>query len=298
MASPIDKVTASIRFDNARVVEWSLKSGYNYPKDFKLSVQVSRSGDSWETLTENAKDSCVFVDTRRRNYGKWMHEFYRIRLESDGEVYVSDPVMAGTKYSWPFSEEAENAVKQISKQIEITGVPGVLLKRKYFGPRCPRCTDFAGQATVNEHCPRCLGTGIDGGYFPGISLSIVKDQIQRQETETPAGKATNEEVAGRCIAYPWIKTGDIWCEGGTNNRYVVTRCTPSATYKTTDLVYTLTLSRKGYAEVVHTPEADALVSGKDSWNKPAPSVYAKPSIERKPPIAWTAVLKKDDAGNN
>lgn len=297
MSSPISKVTASIRYDNARVVEWSLEEGYTYPDNFSVTVQNSRAGGEWEDISGNVKDSCVFVDTRRRNYGKWMNEFYRVRLKAGDEVYVSDPVMAGVQYAWPFSSEAENAVRQVEKQIKISGVTGTLLKRKYFGPRCPLCTDFAGQAPVNEHCPRCMGTGVDGGFFPGIPLSLTKDQIQRQENVSLGGNTMSETVSARCVAYPWIRTGDIWCEDGTNNRYKVVSCTPAATYKTVDLVYALGLSRYGYASEAHSAEADSLVVQKDVWTSPTPVDYARPSVEEKPPVKWTAVVKKD-AGND
>lgn len=267
MANPIKSLEVAIRYDNARVLSWSLEPGYNYPEKFLLSVENSRDGGPWETLDDDVSDQCYYVDSRRRNWNKHMNEHYRLRLTVPGttENYVSQPIAAGIVTAYPFSSEASNAIKQIETAIEQSGVTGVLLKRKVFGQRCPACTDFHTDQTVNEHCPLCFGTGILGGFYPGISMSLVKDKIETTEQPTQLGYSQTEVVTARCIAYPWIKVGDIWCEDHTNTRYRITTRTPSATYKTTDLVYSLKMSRLEYTDSAYTKGMDDKVVVKDRW---------------------------------
>ena len=289
MANPIKSLTVAIRHDNARVLTWTLEPGYDYPEEFLLKVENSRAGGPWETLADDVKGQCSFVDARRRNWNKHMNEHYRLRLfVNANEQYVSDIVEAGRVTSYPFSTEASNAIRQIEAAIEQSGVTGLLLKRKTFGTRCPLCTDFSGQSTVNEHCPRCFGTGIDGGFYPGITMNLIKDKIDTAESNTQLGWAQTEIVTGRCIAYPWIKVNDIWVEDHTNYRYRLSACTPSASYRTTPLVYTVKMSRLEYTDAAYMPGMDAKVRDRDRWS--ADPQYTPEEYAATEASAWDKAL--------
>jgi hypothetical protein len=127
------------------------------------------------------------------------------------------------------------------------------------------CTDFDGQESVNEHCPHCSGTGVEGGYYPGISLALVKDGISKSERRGQLGRGQVEAFQGRCIAYPWIHVGDVWVEDGTNKRFVINELTPTSTYKTADLVYAIKADRAEYADQVYAPGNSYKVEVKDVW---------------------------------
>lgn len=268
MKPPFTSLQAIIRYDNARVITWTLTSGATYPSDFILQIENSRAGGPWEVLDATLADSCFYIDKRRRNYNKYMNENYRLRLlvPSTGEEYVSDVVEAGKFEAYPFSSEAENVIKQAEKAIEISGVTGVLLKKKHWGVRCEHCTDFDDQMTVNEHCPWCLGTGYAGGYYNGISMSLIKDKIQREEGQGEDCVEEGEEVTGRCVAYPWIRYADVWVEDKTNKRYQVRAVTPTSSYKEVPLIYTIQMRKIEYSDVMYTPPADAKVNLKDLYD--------------------------------
>lgn len=288
MGNPFTSISSVIRYDNARIVSWTMLPGADYPEDFILRVENSRCGGPWSVLADNVQGSCAFVDSRRRNYNTHMNECYRVRLivPSTGEEWVSDITDAGNHKAYPYSADAENVIKQAENQIRIMGCPGKLLKKKLWGVRCPDCVDFAGQPTVNEHCPRCLGTGIDGGYFPGIEMGIIKDSIVTPEEPSQLGYQLGETVNARCIAYPWINYGDVWCEDNTNKRYVISRITPSASYKTTHLVYSIVMNSVEYNDVLHSHHADLKVAGTGIWeDKEAPAPPVPPTVSD-----WESVL--------
>lgn len=267
MANPIDKLECSIRSDNARVLTWTMSSGITLPENARMVMENSRTGGTWSVVADNLQAVCAWIDTRKRNYNKRMHECYRLRLDAgNGEEYVSNIVDAGNHLSYPFSADAENIIKQVSTEISNSGCTGKLLKRKTWGRKCSKCVDFAGQASVNEHCDECLGTGISGGYFPGISLGIIKDSIATQEAVSMAGSMQAEKVQGRCIAYPWICAGDVWAEDHTNKRYMIQAVTPAASYKCATLVYTIVMNRIEYADILHGDEANELVDRVGAWD--------------------------------
>lgn len=265
MANPFTSITCSVRWDNARVVSWTMMPNGNYPEDFTLQVENSRAGGPWEVLATGLEGSCSYIDTRKRNYNKRLNECYRIRLTSasTGEDYVSDVVDAGNHKAYPYSADAENVIKQAQSQIEESGCSGRLLKKRLWGQPCPLCVDFSGQSTVNEHCPRCLGTGIDGGYFPGIPLWIIKDSISTNETTSELGYVQGETVTGRCIAYPFIEPGDVWAEDYTNKRFVIAKAVPSASFRQTALVYSIELHKVELNDVLHSEDANKLVASKN-----------------------------------
>lgn len=268
MASPFVSVTCAVRYDNARVLIWSLKPGANYPADFIFRVENSRAGGPWETISEDITDSCAFIDTRKRNYNKKLNEYYRVRLtaESTGEDWVSEPCEAGQTKAFPFSASAENVIRQAEQAIKISGCTGVILKKKVWGSRCLECTDFKGESTVNEHCTSCFGTGIAGGYYNGISTSLIKDNITTDEDTSAMGYVQGETVQGRCVAYPWIHPGDVWVEDHTNNRYIIVKATPGASFKHVTLIYSLLMHRLEMTDVLYTPPADSKAYVKDLWD--------------------------------
>lgn len=280
MNPPFTSLQASIRYDNARVLNWTLTSGASFPADAILQVENSRAGGPWEVLDNTLIDSCFYVDTRRRNYNKYMNENYRLRLTipSKEEEYVSDVVPAGNFKAYPFSSEAENVIKQAEKAIELSGVTGVLLKKKHWGERCEHCTDFEDEGSVNEHCPWCLGTGYAGGFYNGISLSIIKDKIEVEEKQGNDCVEESEVVTGRCIAYPWVRYMDVWVEDGTNKRYEITHATPTSSYKQVPLIYTLQMRKIEYSDVMYTPPADAKVNLKDLYT--SAEVNYTPQLEQ------------------
>lgn len=294
MGNPFTSISCAIRHDNARVVSWTMLQGANYPEDFRIQIENSRAGAPWEVLATDLQNTCVFVDSRRRNYNKRLNECYRLRLTipCTNEEYLSDIVDAGNCKAYPYSPDAENVLKQVNESMKISGTPGVLLKKKLWGLRCPLCVDFDGQQTVNEHCPRCLGTGIDGGYFPGISLTVIKDSITTSESPSQVGYLQGESVKGRCIAYPWISVGDVWCEDLSNNRYVISNATPTASYKQTHLVYTLTMHKVELSDVLHSQHADDKVVTKDLWTGDTPALMPDDTAPVHRRNAWDDLLEQ------
>jgi len=292
MGSPFESISCSIRHDGARIITWKMHPGADYPLEMKLQIENARAGEQWEVLCEDVCWDCAYVDSRKRNYNKRLDECYRVRMILPrGEEWLSDVVDAGNYKAYPYSAEAENVVTQLEQAVKQSGVTGKLLKRRTWGVRCPDCTDFGGQQTVNEHCPRCLGTGIDGGYFPGLALDMIKDSTETSATPSQTGYLQGESVKARCIAYPWIAVGDVWVEDGSDKRFVIAATTPSASYRQTDLVYTVLMNRVELSDALHSESANRLVQGSHDWAK-APASMPDHVTSSRVRDEWDEVLSQ------
>lgn len=261
MTHIVKTIDCSIRHDGARILTWQLIPGVRLPDDAELYLECSRAGAPWEVLTGNLIDTCSFIDTRKRNYNKRLDECYRIRVisRSADTNDVSDAIDAGNHRAYPYSAAAENILKQAEIEFKQSGCTGVLLKRRVAGPRCPRCVEADGQQSLNEHCPDCLGTGILGGYYPGIALTVIKDAIEVSESRSQLGYMESETVTGRCIAYPWVRRGDIWVEDTTDKRYVFISASPNASYKQTALMLSIRMGLLERSDVMYSDNANNMV---------------------------------------
>lgn len=268
MAGVFTSIDCAVRSDGARVVTWTMEPNYTYPADFTITVERSRAGGQWIPIAEDLTGVCAYIDTEKRNFNKYLNDFYRVVLKSatTEEEYVSESCAAGIKSSWPNSSEARNAIASMEREISLTGRTGVLLKKKEWGKPCPKCTDFNGQTTVNEHCPVCLGTGIDGGYYDGIPLNIKGDIPEVTQQLNQLGLVQSEKLTASCIAYPWITRGDVWCDSETNDRYYIATATPASMYKSTPLVYKLVMMKLELTDALHSDEANDKVAADNPWD--------------------------------
>lgn len=248
---------------------------YTYPEDCVLSIEYNRAGGSfdsaandgqWQVVCADAGDCCQWIDYQRRNYNKYVNDYYRVvvRIPSASETFISKPVHAGS-YLPGMTDSAKfnNLMRLADKQISDSGRQGVLLKRKVWGTRCPVCTDFEGQNSVNEHCPQCMGTGILGGYYKGIPMPVLQLGQTQQHAITQQGYQQADVLQAKCIAWPWIHLRDVWADSTTNERYYITNATVLSRYKSVPLVYQLTMNKVQLTDSIHDILADAKVGNAD-----------------------------------
>lgn len=280
MSIPFSKIYARVDAKGYRHIVWSLDSSYEYPEDCILSIQYSRAGaqdPQWITLMQNVGDSCQFIDYQRRNYNKKLNDYYRAVLTcpSTGQVYKSQSVHAGDYMPGADSAQLNNLVRLTQLQINKTGRAGVLLKKRVWGQRCPRCTHFDYQDSVNEHCPVCLGTGIKGGYYKGIPMGILQNQTQQAQRVGPYGYEQAQIISAKCVAWPWIHLGDVWVDSVTNDRYYISGANVLSKHRHVPIVYQLQLKLLQLTDVIHSDQADQkliqagtqFIQTNDTWLK-------------------------------
>lgn len=267
MNNPFKDLTVTIDTYGYKHITWSVNGLYKYPQNCVLSLQYARSGsDKWITLQSNITDACEYIDYERRNSNKKVNDYYRLILSvpNTTQSYTSDPVAAGKHLIFPGKAQVSNLFRLAQKEIDLTGRNGVLLKKKVWGPRCPDCTDFDNENSVNEHCPTCLGTGIIGGYYKGIPMGILEQAQQTAQQVDSMGPAVGSVMGAKCVAWPWIHQGDVWADTNTNQRFYIDQVNVISKYRGFPIVYMLQMKLLELTDVLHSVSADAKFSNDDT----------------------------------
>jgi len=84
-------------------------------------------------------------------------------LSSEPLSYLPNPDIG----DW-FLEEIRNREKLI---LDMGGEPVKLLKRRWEGTKCTVCYDEVRRQAESD-CLTCYGTGIVGGYYPQINITV------------------------------------------------------------------------------------------------------------------------------
>ena len=271
VAGPFKEVKVFLLADNSRAVSWRYASGIEMPYDASLSVEYSRAGGTWQTLAEGLPVCYCYIDKRITNRNKYNNDFYRIRLDGDAQTYYSQPQQAGISLSYPYSSQASNLVRLSQLQMSRTGRTGYLMKKIVFGQKCPVCKQFQDDAPVNEHCPCCLGTGINGGYYRAFPMNILETGQSRMQGVQQHGAVQTAVLQAKCTAWPLIELGDVWVDDNNNQRYYIQGADIASKYKHVPLIYNLKMHLLQLSDVLHSKRAqevlqESFIDGKD-WTK-------------------------------
>lgn len=243
---------------------WELSQNFFVHGPLHFYVDFGRAGtDTWIALnTEPIVDECCFIDECQRTWEHLHDGYYRVRLVLPNEpgrpVYTSYPYPATgqlDKKSWLIAREILR--KELLQQKKVDGTPGFLLKRKKFGVACtnPSCLEWDTREVTDSNCPICYGTGIVGGYYPGIEhyFTFAQGDGRRLDAGTPPrGVSGDIKDSVRSILYPKIDTRDVWIASGSDQRYVVDRYEVIADIKGVSLVGTVHLSLAPATDVVYS----------------------------------------------
>lgn len=271
MASPFQSLKVFILADNSRALSWQFKAGIQLPYDATVSVEYSRAGGTWQTLADGISGCNCYVDRRRTNRNKYHNDYYRLKLCGDNQELYSQPQQAGINLSYPYSSQAKNLIRLSQLEMAKTGRTGYLMKKKVYGKKCPVCTQFHDDAPVNQHCPCCLGTGIQGGYYKAIPMNILQSGQSSMEAVQQIGAARAVVLQAKCTAWPIISLGDVWVDDNTNDRYYIEQADIASKYKHVPLVYQLKMHLLEQSDILHSKTAQAalqqsFISG-DQWKK-------------------------------
>lgn len=241
--------------------------------------------------------------------------FYHVRVVLRPAVSDSSSSSADSEYPWEtYTSLPEQELGVIHKENlliarEIVrkeylrlkkkgGRQGFLLKRKEWGTRCPTCTDFDVGEVINGSCPICFGTGIVGGYYPGIEYWVETTPNKRNQATTEQGiGVTNQQVlTGRAVAYPWISSMDLWVDAETNERFIIRAIQHLAEMEGKPLVLGLELRRLPDTDIskdvpIESPTEDFEIETQECPSETVP-------VTEKMPDDMTDIVKSTETTDN
>jgi hypothetical protein len=249
------------------IICWKLKANFNEPGPYHFYVDVARSGsDEWTPISEvPVVDHHIAYDFEQRVWAKVLDQYYRVRLIlPTGEVITSEPQHAldnwPTKQHWIYAREI--ARKEYLAMKRFTGTCGTLLKRKVWGPFCERkgCRDYDTEEVTFGKCPSCWGTGLAGGYYPGIEFWLIQTPGPRRTiTDDNVGLVNKRIMQARCLSYPFLETNDVWVDDNNDKRYIIQQIQPASSLMGIPIIQNVELRLAPFTDIVYSIPKDGTI---------------------------------------
>lgn len=199
---------------------------------------IARSGGSagpWEEVAADLQDKFCFIDrfdrpedlvdgVRRPNQLALLRQFYyRVQMlapNGERDEYVTDadpPIDRKSAQHW------RRALKNFQDTMRLTGRPCLVLKRRRWGKRCPKCTDAVLREPIKSSCIVCWGTGFEGGFWTPVLMRAHRSGAGDEQTNTPEGRSDTRAVTIKMQSYPDVERDDVVVFLVDRRRFLVDR---------------------------------------------------------------------------
>ncbi|MNK10011.1 hypothetical protein D3C87_280210 [compost metagenome] len=172
-----------------------------------------------------------FIDTTSTEYSKYRHGWYVVEalLKDKNDIRLrSDPV------TWTPSQRNFVRIRSVEIQrreywllSKFVGIKSYLFRRKNYGKRCTACWNYEAETVDDDHCPICLGTGFEGGFFEPIPVFLQYEATPNNDQRVYYGLDEASQVGAWTISYPDIRTHDVIVRTGDFTAYEVLRINPT-----------------------------------------------------------------------
>lgn len=208
------------------VIFWDITPEGCGPEPVGFTAEWARSPTDEFTVVNPIPvfNTYYVADPVQKLFAKNLDLWYRVKVDNGEEIFTSEAVRADggmSKSDWLTAREITR-LEYLHMIKGPSGIKGCLLKRRNWGTRCPVCTDHDTGSVLQDNCSTCYGTGIVGGYCTAVDFWILVVPPARKSTRDPkAGHRADTDVQARCVAYPYVNTGDVWVSNETGRRYII-----------------------------------------------------------------------------
>jgi hypothetical protein len=203
------EVTLYVMFLKKSVLEWTIPAEWGNCK-FEVYYSETEVGP-FDKLTPTPISTFFFEDTSFEEYSKFRNSFYKVVCMLPDGRRTSSPVLTWENRR---SSLVDIRAREISRREHIllskfTGIKSLLFRRKFFGQRCTRCYNHTMEKVMEDNCPVCIGTGFEGGYFPGREIFVQYEPTPNPSQLGYAGVSEQNTIPAWTVEYPMIETFDI-----------------------------------------------------------------------------------------
>lgn len=245
--NPFKRVDVIVDPANAKHITWTMTT---VPSSPVFNVEIARSGGNWRDVSGPLTNVCEYVDPVKYDWRKDRDVYYRVVMTGGTETVNSQPAKAGDgfldKSDWLLYREIRRRTCMTFKS---GATPGEFLRRKRWGTPCPNCLDYDTGEVANANCPTCLGTGFVGGYYESVKMNAIfkKGATSDKKVVPGAGTTDDQSRVAVVMAPPYPDSMDIWMSLPGNDRYVVRKVTPAASFKGLVISVSLELLKLPYS---------------------------------------------------
>lgn len=232
-------------------LEWSV------PPEFGtciFNVYFSQTEDGpFEKITSTPLTGTFLSDTSTQEYSKFHNGWYIVEaiLLDKGNVKLrSTPTTWDTTQThWVGIRAAEIQRREYLLLNKFVGVKSYLFRKKNYGRRCPACWDSRTEQILDDHCPVCIGTSFEGGFFEPAPLFLQYETTPSDRQKVYYGAMETNQIGAWTISVPEITPHDIIVRTGDWGAYRVDRIMRTELQaNTVRQIMTLTQLSKGDVE--------------------------------------------------
>jgi len=210
-------------------VEWIVPADWGV---CVFNVYFGQTQDGpWIKLNTVPLQTNFMTETESQEYSKFEKGYYVVEaiLKDKGSA-----ILRSFPTSWNPAQSNFVAIRarEINRREYILlnkfiGIRSFLFRRRTYGRRCPECWDFKLEKVMKDHCPKCLGTSFEGGYFDPIPLLLQYDPSPNNLQKNYQGIVETNQLTAWTIAVPEIRLGDIIIRLGDWNLYLCEAMNPT-----------------------------------------------------------------------
>jgi hypothetical protein len=190
-------------------VEFSIPMEWGNCK-FDIYKSASETGP-WAKITPTPIVGPFFIDVTTEDYSMFDNTWYVVECMLPDGRRIQGPVTTwqNKRGNWVQLRAKEIQRRETLLLEKFTGVDTLLFRRKHYGMRCKRCWDFATEKTTQDHCPNCLGTSFEGGYFPGFKTLLQYEPTPNDAVLDYRGRVENNTLSAWTVSWPQIELFDV-----------------------------------------------------------------------------------------
>lgn len=210
-------------------VEWSVPTNFG---SCVFNVYFGQTEDGpFLKLNPTPINGTYLIDTTTQEFSKFTNGYYVVEaiLQNQNNVILrSDPTTWKNKQrKWVELRSIEIQRREYWLLSRFAGIKSYLFRRRTYGERCKTCWNPVIEKVMDDHCPDCLGTSFEGGYFNPAPLYLQYDATPNDRVKTYFGTYEPNQIGAWTISIPNIRPEDIVVRTGDWIAYKVARLTPT-----------------------------------------------------------------------
>jgi hypothetical protein len=233
------------------VAEWSVPPEFG---NCLFNVYFSQTEDGpFTKVNQTPIDGTFLSDTTTQEYSKFDHGWYLVEaiLLDYGNALMRS---AATTWNTPQNKWVGLRAKEIQRREHLllrkfVGVQSYLFRKRSYGKRCQLCYDPRTEQVLDDHCPSCIGTSFEGGYFTPAPVLAQYETTPGSRDKTYFGNLEANQIGAWTTSLPVVTPDDIIVRIGDWALYKIVRImTTELQANTVRQILTLTQLSKGDIE--------------------------------------------------